>query len=85
LILAAVLSVLGGASVPILQAALSEDPPKLTRPCIEIAASYVEELKKSPEMRELILPGDDGMSIINSDPEARLCGINPSVLERITK
>ena len=68
--------------MPVLQAAVSEDPPKLTRPCIEIASSYIDRLKGSPEMRELILPGEDGRSIANVDPEARLCGITPEILEK---
>jgi hypothetical protein len=76
---------LGAVSVPVLQAVMSEDPPKLTRPCIEIAISYADKMKTSPEMRELILPASDGESIVESDPEAKLCGIKPDVLERAIK
>jgi hypothetical protein len=64
---------------------MSEDPPKLTRPCVEIASGYVDRLRTSPEMRELLLPGEDGQSIATSDPEARLCGITPEVLYRVAK
>jgi hypothetical protein len=74
---------IGAASVPILEAALSEDPPKLTRPCVEIASGYAEGLKTSPEMRELIIFGGDGQSIATADPEAQLCGIRPEILDRI--
>jgi hypothetical protein len=76
---------LGAASVPVVEAVMSEDPPKLTRPCVEIAASYVDQLKTDPEMRELILLGKDSQSIVESDQEAQLCGINPDVLERTVK
>jgi hypothetical protein len=75
----------GAASVPVLQAVLNEDPPKLTRPCTEIASGYVDGVKGSPEMRELILPGADGRSIASVDPEARLCGIDPATLDLLTK
>jgi hypothetical protein len=85
LILVALLGTIGTASIPVLQATLSEDPPKLTRPCIEIASTYVDELRTSPEMRELILPGEDGKSIATADPEARMCGIRPDTLNRIAR
>jgi len=85
LILVALLGMIGTASAPVLQATLSEDPPKLTRPCIEIASTYVDGLETSPEMRELIIPGDDGQSIATDDPEARLCGIRPEILDQIAK
>lgn len=81
LILVQIIGVVGMASVPLVQAALSEDPPKLSRPCIEIASSYIDKIKNNPEMRELILPGKDGRSIVNADPKARICGIKPEVLE----
>jgi hypothetical protein len=74
-----------GTGAAVLQATLSEDPPKLTRPCVEIASSYVDGLGASPEMRELIIPGGDGQSITTDDPEARLCGIRPETLDRIAK
>ena len=74
---------IGTASVPVMQAVLSEDPPKLTRPCIEIASGYVDKLTTSPEMRELILRGDDGQSLAAADPEAQLCGIKPETLEQV--
>ena len=47
LILVPLFGVIGAASVPVLQAALSEDPPKLTRPCVEIAAGYANGLRIS--------------------------------------
>jgi hypothetical protein len=74
---------IGTVSVPVMQAVVSEDPPKLTRPCIEIAYGYLDKLTTTPEMRELILPGDDGQSIATADPEAQLCGIKPETLEKI--
>jgi hypothetical protein len=74
---------IGTASVPALQAMLSEDSPKLTRPWVEIASGYVDGLRTSPEMRELIIPGGDGESITTADPEARLCGIQPETVDRI--
>jgi hypothetical protein len=74
---------IGTASVPVVQAMMSEDPPKLTRPCIEIASGYVDKLTTSPEMRELILPGDDGQSAAATDPEAQLCGITPEILQQV--
>jgi hypothetical protein len=85
LILVPVVSVLGTLGVPVLEATLSEDPPKLTRPCVEIAAEYIDGLRTSPGMRELIIPGDDGESIATADPEAQLCGIRPETLDRIAK
>jgi hypothetical protein len=85
LILVPLLGVIGSVSVPVLQSMLSEDPPKLTRPCIEIASSYVDGLRISPEMRELIIPGEDGQSIATTDPEARLCGIQSETLDRIAQ
>jgi hypothetical protein len=69
--------------VPVLESALSDDPPQLTQPCIEIASGYAEGLKASPELRELIVPGADGESIVVADPEAQLCGIRAEALERI--
>jgi len=85
LILVALVGMIGNVGVPVLQAALSEDPPKLTRPCVEIASGYVDGMRTSPEMRELILPGGDGESIASADPEAGLCGIRPETLNWIIK
>ena len=81
MILMPILGALGAASVPLVQAVVSEDPPKLTRPCIELSSTYIDRLKSGPEMRELILPGNDGRSIVDFDPEAQLCGITREVLE----
>lgn len=78
-----VIGAVGAASVPLLQAALNDDPPKLSRPCIQIISDYVDRLNSTPEMRELLIPGVDGESIASADPEARLCGLKPEALERI--
>jgi hypothetical protein len=80
LIFVAFVSLIATVAVPLIQAVLSEDPPRSTLTCVDIASRYVDAMQSSPEMREMILPGRDGESVVLTDPEAEVCGVRPETL-----
>lgn len=83
LIFVAFVSLIATVAVPLIQAVLSEDPPRSTLTCVDIASRYVDAMQSSPEMREMILPGRDGESVVLTDPEAEVCGVRPETLRWI--
>lgn len=62
-------------SAAITASAVANSTPHLTKPCVEIYEEYKAEVAKGAKGRELVLPGVDGRSMLDSDPDAKACGI----------
>lgn len=71
------MSLFGTISAPVVAALMADDSPKLTQSCVEIYHEYQQEIAAGPAAREALLPGEDGNSIIESDPQAKYCGLGP--------
>jgi hypothetical protein len=71
-------------STPTLTDLLNDDPPRLSRSCVEIQVEYADAIRRDPGLRELILPGADGKSSLSADPEAQACGLTPEIFEPLS-
>ncbi|MDT0276716.1 hypothetical protein [Blastococcus goldschmidtiae] len=49
--------------------------------CVALYESYVEGIESSPVAREALLPGEDGRSILSTDPYADYCGFTAITFE----
>jgi hypothetical protein len=76
-IILASLALAGVLSTSIATVVAADAPPKLEKSCIQIYEDYLAAIEKGPVQREAILPGTNGASILDSDPQAEYCGLKP--------
>jgi hypothetical protein len=74
-LLTAALAMTSALSAPIIAELVKTDSPPQS--CIDIQIKYADAISKSPEARELIMPGVDGKSTLLNDPQAAYCGLTP--------
>jgi hypothetical protein len=66
------MALLGSLAAPVATLMVSSDR-RPAESCVVIYDHYSDEIAKGPAQREAILPGADGRSVLNDDPDARYC------------